>query len=135
MSEKSIRPEQVMASLFEGMPNSQQMSLLARLERGGGSMYRAWASSELNAKAREALIAAADREEQNAKLLELMTTPKAACERCAKPLALSAPAFRCSFQCTFCPACAGTYQHLCPNCGGQLTERATLGAPLNRELI
>lgn len=126
MSEKSNRPEQVMASLFEGLSNSEQMSLLGRLERGGSSMYRAWANSELNAKAREALIAAADREEQNARLLELMTTPKAECERCAKPLAPSASAFRCSFQCTFCPDCAGAYHHVCPNCGGQLSERATV---------
>ncbi|HEY2663157.1 MAG TPA: DUF1272 domain-containing protein [Candidatus Binataceae bacterium] len=128
MSEKSIRPEQVMASLFEGMSSSAQMSLLARLERGGGSMYRAWASAELNGKAREALTAAADREDQNAKLLELMTTPKAQCERCAKLLALDASAFRCSFQCTFCPDCAGSYRHVCPNCGGELTERATVCA-------
>jgi hypothetical protein len=126
MSEKSIRPEQVMASLFEGLSSSEQMRLLGRLERGGSSMYRAWANSELNAKAREALSAAADREEQNAKLLESMSTPKTECERCAKPLAPSASAFRCSFQSTFCPNCAGAYQHVCPNCGGQLTERATV---------
>jgi hypothetical protein len=128
MSDKSLLPEQVMASLFEGMSNARQMILLARLERGGGSMYRAWAASELNVKAREALIAAADREDQNAKLLELMTTPKPACERCAKALASSAAAFHCAFQCTFCPDCADAYEHVCPNCGGQLTDRSTVCA-------
>jgi|SRR5271166_6219440 len=128
MSDKSIGPEEVMASLFEGMSNAQQMNLLARLERGGGAMYRAWAASELNLKAREALIAAADREDQNAKLLELMTTPKTACERCAKALALNASAFRCAFQCTFCADCAEAYQHVCPNCGGQLSDRSTVCA-------
>ena len=67
--EKNIPPEQVMASLFEGRERLDQMALLARLEHGGASIYRAWAGAERNVKAREALLAAAEREEANAKLL------------------------------------------------------------------
>ena len=30
----------------------------------------------------------------------------------------------CSFECTFCMACAAnTFNHHCPNCGGNLTRR------------
>lgn len=64
------------------------MALLARLEHGGASIYRAWAGGERNVKAREALLAAAEREEANAKLLSLMSTPKGECEKCHTPLAL-----------------------------------------------
>src|SRR5713101_7923673 len=109
MSDKTSAPEQIMASLFAGISNAEQMKIMSRLEHGGGAMYRAWAAAELNTKAREALIAAADREDENARLLRLMTTPKLACERCARELALDASAFRCSFQCTFCPECANAY--------------------------
>ena len=85
--EKSIPPEQVMAALFEGRERLDQMALLARLEHGGASIYRAWAGAELNVKAREALLAAAEREEANSKLLRLMSTPKGECEKCQAPLA------------------------------------------------
>jgi predicted RNA-binding Zn-ribbon protein involved in translation (DUF1610 family) len=121
--EKSTPPEQVMASLFEGRARLDQMALLARLEHGGASIYRAWASAERNVKAREALLAAAEREEANAKLLRLMSTPKGECEKCQAPLALGAEAVSYAFQCTFCPACGTAYNHVCPNCGGELTQR------------
>jgi hypothetical protein len=121
--EKSTPPEQVMASLFEGRARLDQMALLARLEHGGASIYRAWASAERNVKAREALLAAAEREEANAKLLRLMSTPKGECEKCHAPLALETEAVCCAFQCTLCPACSTAYNHVCPNCGGELTQR------------
>jgi hypothetical protein len=118
-----MRPEQVMAGLFEGLAKHEQMALMARLEHGGGDLYRVWAATERNVKAREALIAAADREAENARLLRLMTEPKGKCEKCGKPLAPDAAAFACAFQCTFCPECEAGYQHVCPNCGGELFLR------------
>jgi uncharacterized protein len=45
------------------------------------------------------------------------------CERCAAPLRADGEAFICSFECTFCPACAETLAHVCPNCGGELVRR------------
>jgi hypothetical protein len=122
---KNIPPEQVMASLFEGRERVDQMALLARLEHGGASLYRAWADAESNVKAREALLAAAEREEANAKLLRLMSTPKGECEKCHTPLAPEAAAVCCAFQCTFCAACGAGYSHVCPNCGGELAPRRT----------
>ena len=126
--EKSIPPEQVMASLFEGRERLDQMALLARLEHGGASIYRAWAGAERNVKAREALLAAAEREEANAKLLRLMSTPKGECEKCHAPLALEHDAMCCAFQCTFCPTCGTGYNHVCPNCGGELIQRRAASA-------
>jgi hypothetical protein len=29
----------------------------------------------------------------------------------------------CTFECTFCAACAEQLQHTCPNCGGELVPR------------
>jgi hypothetical protein len=121
--EKNSPPEQVMASLFEGRERLDQMALLARLEHGGASIYRAWAGAESNVKAREALLAAAEREEANAKLLRLMSTPKDECEKCHLALPPETEAVSCSFQCTFCSACGTEYNHLCPNCGGELARR------------
>lgn len=123
MKDASMTPEQVLASLFEGLSRIDQMSLLSRLEFSGGSIYRRWAGSESNIKAREALLAAAVREDDNANLLKLMTTPKLSCEKCRKPLPLDSPAMACAFQCTFCPDCAGQMHNACPNCSGQLTSR------------
>lgn len=123
MKDQPIKPEQVMAGLLAGLSRNEQMALMARLEFGGGHLYRAWAEVERNAKAREALVAAADREDENAKLLRLMTEPKGKCEKCAKPLASEERAFACSFQCTFCAECEAGYNHVCPNCGGELALR------------
>jgi uncharacterized protein len=124
MNDEATRPEQVMAALFQELSRPQQMALMARLELTGGSLYRAWAGAEQNTKAREALIAAAEREEANASLLRLMTEPKGECEKCHKALASSEPAVSCAFQCTFCSECGAGYEHVCPNCGGQLSARA-----------
>ncbi len=45
------------------------------------------------------------------------------CERCGAALPSDGPARICSFECTFCPACAGAREHVCPNCGGELVAR------------
>ncbi len=48
------------------------------------------------------------------------------CERCGTDLPAEAPgAFICSFECTFCAACADQLDDRCPNCGGELTDRPT----------
>ncbi|MDE0376519.1 MAG: DUF1272 domain-containing protein [bacterium] len=48
---------------------------------------------------------------------------RARCERCDAPLAGDAAALICSYECTFCPKCAGGMSHVCPNCGGELVPR------------
>ena len=47
------------------------------------------------------------------------------CECCDRDLpAESGDAFICSFECTFCAACAaGVLSGRCPNCGGELMRR------------
>jgi hypothetical protein len=46
------------------------------------------------------------------------------CECCDADLPPQAPAMICTFECTFCPACAeGTFAGVCPNCGGNFTLR------------
>jgi uncharacterized protein len=54
---------------------------------------------------------------------------RAACERCGTALSLDADATICSFECTFCPACAEAMEHVCPNCGGELVARPKRAAP------
>ncbi|SRR6266851_6936975 len=130
MAEKSIAPEQVIASLLEGRPRREVMAILGRLEHGGAGIYESLAAQEQNQKAREALLAAAKREEQNSALLKLMTSVKDKCEKCGKPVPREADALCCSFQCTFCPDCAAEYNHVCPNCSSQLTVRSAAASPL-----
>ncbi|WP_232781866.1 DUF1272 domain-containing protein [Marinicella sediminis] len=50
---------------------------------------------------------------------------KSKCERCDKKLqAEQSDACICSYECTFCTACAtGALQGVCPNCQGKLVER------------
>ena len=48
---------------------------------------------------------------------------KPACERCGNGLAMDGEAYFCSFECTFCPDCAGEVARCCPNCGGELVIR------------
>ena len=48
---------------------------------------------------------------------------RASCEKCAAPTPHEAPAFICSYECTFCPGCTATMKHICPNCGGELVPR------------
>lgn len=47
------------------------------------------------------------------------------CECCNKDLPPQATEARiCSFECTFCAACAeGVLHGICPNCGGELVRR------------
>ncbi|VXC56946.1 DUF1272 domain-containing protein [Sphingomonas sp. AX6] len=46
------------------------------------------------------------------------------CERCGTDLPADAPgAFICSFECTYCAACADAVDETCPNCGGELLDR------------
>jgi hypothetical protein len=45
------------------------------------------------------------------------------CERCTTPLAADGEARICSFECTFCAACAHAMADVCPNCGGELVAR------------
>lgn len=48
---------------------------------------------------------------------------KTKCEKCAATVAASERAFICSYECTFCPACAGEFRLICPNCAGELLLR------------
>lgn len=45
------------------------------------------------------------------------------CEKCETPLGLGDQAFICSYECTFCPACAMSMDQVCPNCGAELLRR------------
>jgi len=63
-------PQEVLAALFAEKPIEEQKALLATLERAGAGLYRAWAANEADASVKEALLAAADREEENARTLE-----------------------------------------------------------------
>ena len=62
--------QETLVALFAGKSIDEQKALLARLERAGASMYRAWADTETDASAKEALLAAARKEEENAETLE-----------------------------------------------------------------
>lgn len=66
-------PQDMLTSLFGGKSLAEQKALLATLERGGAAMYRAMAEQESDATAKEALLAAAKREEDNAEVLERQT--------------------------------------------------------------
>jgi hypothetical protein len=48
---------------------------------------------------------------------------KAECERCRVALAFDGDARICSYECTFCVACADALAGVCPNCGGELVPR------------
>ena len=63
-------PQQTMASLFLDKSLAEQKALLAQLERGGAALYRSLAQAETDAGVRASLLAAADREDENAALLE-----------------------------------------------------------------
>ena len=45
------------------------------------------------------------------------------CERCHRALGAGDEAAICSYECTFCLACAETLDATCPNCGGELVRR------------
>jgi hypothetical protein len=48
---------------------------------------------------------------------------RSACERCHAALDRDQAAFICSYECTFCAACAKELDGVCPNCGGELVAR------------
>jgi 1,4-dihydroxy-2-naphthoyl-CoA hydrolase len=68
--EPRLSPQETMGKLFEGKSLAEQKALMAMLERTGASLYRSWATQEVQKVAKEALLAAAVREEENAALLE-----------------------------------------------------------------
>ncbi|MGN6191724.1 MAG: DUF1272 domain-containing protein [Rhodanobacteraceae bacterium] len=45
------------------------------------------------------------------------------CEHCHAQVTPDGEAWICVFECTFCPRCADSMQHVCPNCGGELVHR------------
>jgi len=45
------------------------------------------------------------------------------CERCGAELVIEGGAAICSYECTFCVACAEAMGQVCPNCGGELVPR------------
>ena len=59
-----------LAALFQGKSTADQKALLAELERSGAAVYRVLAQSETDAAAKEALLEAARKEEENAEVLE-----------------------------------------------------------------
>ena len=63
-------PQEVLAALFSEKPLEEQKTQLATLERAGAELYRAWAAGEADAMMKEALLAATEREEENARTLE-----------------------------------------------------------------
>lgn len=51
--------------------------------------------------------------------LEMRST----CERCGRTLEPNGIAYICSYECTFCDACAQELDVTCPNCAGELVRR------------
>jgi hypothetical protein len=51
--------------------------------------------------------------------LEMRTS----CEKCGAEVLPDGDARICSYECTFCPSCAGGMYNVCPNCGGELVAR------------
>ena len=68
--EPKLDAQQTLVSMFQEKSIDEQKALLAQLERSGAAVYRTFAQSEENAEARAELLAAAEREEQNARVLE-----------------------------------------------------------------
>ena len=68
--EQKQSPAETLTALFAERTPEEQRALLAQLERGGAALYRGFAQTETDPAAREALLLAARREEENAELLE-----------------------------------------------------------------
>ncbi|HVN84120.1 MAG TPA: hypothetical protein VMW17_04655 [Candidatus Binatia bacterium] len=63
-------PVALLQKQFVGKSQKDQEALLALLERAGAALYRAWAENEADPERKAALLAAAEREEANAAVLE-----------------------------------------------------------------
>ncbi len=63
-------PEEAIASFFQGKSLAEQKALLAQLEHGGAAVYRMIAAQEPDEARKQALLRAAEREEENARTLE-----------------------------------------------------------------
>jgi two-component system, LytTR family, sensor kinase len=48
---------------------------------------------------------------------------KTQCEKCGSALPPDGEAYICSYECTLCPPCAANVHGVCPNCGGELSNR------------
>jgi uncharacterized protein (TIGR00369 family) len=68
--ERTREPAEIMAGLFAGKSAVEQQQLLGSLERAGGALYRSLAEQATDPKAKDALIRAAEREDENAAALE-----------------------------------------------------------------
>jgi len=66
-------PAETLSALFSGKSAEEQKALLAQLERGGAAVYRGLAEQETDSAARQALLDAAVKEEENAATLEAQT--------------------------------------------------------------
>lgn len=56
------------------------------------------------------------------------------CEKCGSDLPAHVHgAFVCSFECTFCADCTEDMDEVCPNCGGELTDRPTRSKKLQEK--
>jgi two-component system LytT family sensor kinase len=55
---------------------------------------------------------------------------KTCCAKCRAPLRADGQAYICSYECTFCSACASESQGKCPNCTGELVRRPRRSAPV-----
>ncbi len=62
--------QEQLGALFASGETLDHQTLLASLERSGGALYRRWAEDESDSEARAALLAAAQREDENAGVLE-----------------------------------------------------------------
>jgi uncharacterized protein (TIGR00369 family) len=63
-------PMQLVTEIFAGKSPAEGKALLAQLEHGGAALYRTWAAAEPDEARKQALLRAAEKEEENAKTLE-----------------------------------------------------------------
>lgn len=74
MSDDDIRvAQETLARFFADRSREEQMKLLAALERAGAAIYRSLAENEADAVLRAELLRAAEREEENAVVLDETT--------------------------------------------------------------
>jgi uncharacterized protein (TIGR00369 family) len=67
---RELAPMEQLGSLFAKGETLDHQTLLATLERSGGALYRGWAEGESDPHVRAVLLAAAEREDENARVLE-----------------------------------------------------------------